>query len=127
MLTQEKVDRIVELLAEGRLSKRKIAAQVEVSRGVVCSIANGRRGQYGRQSTREVEQPSCAQRCPECGVRVYLPCVACQARDYRRRRKHALKHGGAGSLLARSDLAARRVIRVSAGQCCRCDAGLRVA
>lgn len=127
MLTQEQVDKIVEMLAEGRLSNRKIAAQLDVSRGVVCSIANGRRGHYGRQIARQPQQPPGAKRCPECGVRVYLPCVACQARDYRRRRVRPQTHSGVGQSLVRQPKPERQLIGVSAGQCSAADPRLRVA
>ena len=48
MLSLSLVEQIVDLLNEGELSQRRIAARVGVSRGTVASIASGRRGLFGR-------------------------------------------------------------------------------
>lgn len=85
MLPLAKVLEIQRLLGSTDLSCRKIAKQVEVSRGVVNAIANGTRGVHGREAERVTEELR-AERCGECGEMVYPPCVACRARDYRKRR-----------------------------------------
>ena len=94
MLTQSTVDRILSLLAEDQLSQRQIATQLGVSHGTVCNLANGLRGSHGKQ-------PPCFRpalppvgRCRQCGAKVYLPCVACQARDFRRRQLEARRQAG---------------------------------
>ncbi len=88
MLDQQVIDEIVRLLADDTLSHRKIAKQLGVSRAIVGSIASGRRGTFGRsnEAPTDDDMPQVA-RCPECGVRVFLPCVACRAREYSRRIK----------------------------------------
>jgi hypothetical protein len=86
MLPKSVVDEIVRLVAEGRLSLRQISKQVGVSRGTVQNIAGGRRP---RQRTTRAEidrESSVPARCPECGYLVYLPCVACRAENYARRK-----------------------------------------
>ncbi len=85
MLEQYVVNQILELLAEGGWSRRQIAKKVGVSRGSVNAIANGNRGHFGRQPMEGSDAGPQVARCPQCGVRVILPCVACRARDYRGR------------------------------------------
>lgn len=86
MLSQHTVDEIVRLLAQGELSRRRIARKVGASRGIVDAIANNRRGRHGRSEGRGAEMPAAPQRCPSCGASVYMPCIACQARGYFQRR-----------------------------------------
>jgi hypothetical protein len=88
MLAKSTVDAIVQLLQAGELSQRKIAARLGVSRGIVGSIASGRRGFYGREPDDDGElgpgmPRSPAVRCPHCGYRVYLPCLICRTREFR--------------------------------------------
>jgi len=85
MLDPETVTEIERLLAEDQLSQRAIARQLGVSRGTVGTIAAGRRPDYEamRRSRQERETPTPSgplRRCPECGARVQLPCVACHVR-----------------------------------------------
>ena len=75
------VDQIKRLLAEGKLSQRKIARQLGVSRGTVHAIARGKRPDY--QSRREDKDDWAAPsgppaRCPTCGGMVQMPCLACR-------------------------------------------------
>lgn len=115
MIPQDDIDRVVHLLGLGRLSQRQIAHRVGVSRGTVAAIADGRRGHHGRQQTNEAEAVR-AGRCPSCGVRVYLPCVACRAREFQRRTD---RRGGRPQ--------PHRVLRLAAAECYWDDAGPRVA
>lgn len=85
MLSQRTIAEISRLLTDTQLSHRKIAARLGVSRGSVDLIANKRRGLHGCCEDEPAEQLAPAVRCPTCGGRVYLPCVACQVRGYRRR------------------------------------------
>src|SRR4051812_42008774 len=48
MLPIALVNEIDQMVREGTLSHRKIAAHLGISRGVVSAIANGRRGLYGQ-------------------------------------------------------------------------------
>lgn len=84
MLTLEEVLEVKRLLDEGQLSRRSIAAAT----GSVNAIANGERGLHGADSHDDVEgeppRSMVAKRCPECGGRVFMPCVLCDARRYNR-------------------------------------------
>jgi hypothetical protein len=86
MLSTAIILEIDRLLKEGELSHRKIAARLNVSRGTISAIANGRRGLFGRDP--DVDWPARAHlspptRCRGCGYRVYMPCLICSARKYR--------------------------------------------
>ncbi|MBX7168449.1 MAG: helix-turn-helix domain-containing protein [Pirellulales bacterium] len=88
MLSPELVLEIRRLLAEGRLSQRKIAKQLGVSRATVGAIASGKRPDYAPRLPREDEplRPTGPpRRCPRCGGMVYLPCRLCQVRDIKQR------------------------------------------
>ena len=77
------------LLDEGRLSKRRIAEMLKVSRTTVSAIANRHRGLHGQEPTSErrpgIEFKPIPTRCPHCGGMVYAPCLLCEARAFRRR------------------------------------------
>jgi hypothetical protein len=99
MLPQAKIEEIEKLLAEGKLSQRRISALTGVSRAVVSQIALGARPDYvnRREQTDDSLQPTGEiERCPSCGAKVYMPCRLCYVRDradqetlsrYRRRAK----------------------------------------
>jgi hypothetical protein len=91
MLATALVEEIDRLLKEGRLSHRKIATQLGVSRGTVNAIANGQRGLHGKDAPTEGFAVSYAalppRRCPRCGYRIYVPCHICRTRDYRQRQQ----------------------------------------
>jgi hypothetical protein len=95
MLSTALVHEIDRLLREGGLSQRTIAARLGVSRGIVSAIANGRRGLYGKDSCdgtlRSLAPAAPPVRCPQCGYRVYPPCLVCEARDYQHNRNGAMK------------------------------------
>ena len=91
MLPLAVVEEIRRLVEEGVLSQRKIATKLNVSRGTVGAIANGKRGLYGSEP--DPENPEiCSlslppERCPGCGALVYMPCILCRARRYIQRRR----------------------------------------
>src|SRR5262245_33982284 len=91
MLAISVVEEIQRLLDEGKLSQRKIAARLGVSRGTVGAIANGQRGLYGREPGPDAAHPLAPlgppERCPRCGFLVYMPCMVCNTRDYRQRQR----------------------------------------
>src|SRR5262245_31831524 len=81
MIALGKVLETERLLAEGKLSYRKIARQVGISRATVGAIASGRRkGWYDRPTTDPLAPTGPPERCVGCGSRVYLPCRACHVR-----------------------------------------------
>jgi hypothetical protein len=95
MLSTTLVHEIDRLLQEGELSHRKIAARLSVSRGTIAAIASGRRGLYGREPDddgRSRASTAPAARCPECGFRVYMPCLICEARQLRADRRAVTAH-----------------------------------
>ncbi len=90
MLPLPIVEEIRRMLDE-RLSQRKIAEKLGVSRGTVGAIASGRRGLYGREPSAQHDHfdtlEFTAERCAGCGAMVYKPCLLCRARSYRRRQR----------------------------------------
>lgn len=88
MLPFAKVKEIRRLLDEGTLSQRKIASMLKVSRGIVGAIASGKRGLYGKEPKVDLpgipDEDQEPERCSSCGGTVYMPCVLCRAREYRR-------------------------------------------
>ena len=91
MLPLALVEEIRRLLNEGRLSQRKIALQLGVSRGTISAIASGRRGIHGREPSDDgshfPQTDLVPERCLGCGGMVYKPCLLCQTRAYARRRR----------------------------------------
>lgn len=86
MLRRATVLEVRRLLDEGRLSQRKIALRVGVSRATVGAIASGKRALHGSDDpVDDDEPPRDYVRCPGCGARVLLPCVSCAAQRFRRR------------------------------------------
>jgi len=88
MIEAALADEIRRLLAEGRLSQRKIALRTGVSRGTVNAIALGKRVLRNRRREAAEEFPPLdgpASRCPSCGAMVRMPCLACRLRAEQRR------------------------------------------
>ena len=85
MLAPSMVGEIRRLLADDKLSQRKIARRTGVSRGTIAAIAAGRRPDYERLRTARqddaFEPTGPLVRCPQCGGKVYLPCRLCHARE----------------------------------------------
>jgi hypothetical protein len=83
MLAESLVAHVAELLADGRISQRRIARLTGVSRGTVGAIARGRRPLDLRpkcadeESFRPLGPPA---RCRGCGGKVYMPCQLCRVR-----------------------------------------------
>jgi len=86
MLTPSIVKEIRRLLADGKLSQRKIARRMRVSRGTVVAIASGKRPDYqpvpqAGEDTHRDPPDGPLKRCPECGGMVYMPCRLCATRS----------------------------------------------
>jgi hypothetical protein len=84
MIELIKIKEAERLLAEGKLSFRKIALAVGISRATVGGIAAGKRPDYearqrARAAAREPLGPLA--RCPGCGGLVYTPCRLCSVRQ----------------------------------------------
>lgn len=83
MLAPSIVAKIRCLLAEDKLSQRKIAKLTGISRGTVGAIARGRRPDYQQRpkTNDESDRPSGPpQRCGTCGGMVHMPCRLCGLR-----------------------------------------------
>lgn len=94
MLASAKVKEVRRLLAEGKLSQRKIAEAVGVSRSIVSGIARGVRPDYEsrtRAQAAEFEPLGPIERCPSCGGKVYMPCRLCRVRKTKTRENARLR------------------------------------
>ena len=84
MLKDSVIKQIQMLVQQGHLSQRKIAKLLGVSRGTVQAVANGKRTEHDDKPSSKfwtipTGQP---QRCPLCGGRVRMPCLACQLYEF---------------------------------------------
>ena len=86
MLAPYIVAEIRRLLAEDRLSQRKIAQRLGVSRMTVYMIATGKRPDYEQRRSCDDEEPLTGppRRCPGCGGMVLQPCQLCRVRQLAR-------------------------------------------
>lgn len=94
MLAQAKVKEVELLLAEGKLSQRKIAKATGVSRGTVGAIASGRRPDYEeriRARAEELQPLGPVERCQTCGGRVHMPCRLCRVRKLKAQQEATLR------------------------------------
>jgi len=84
MLKPQIVLKILFLLKEKKFSQRKIAKMIGVSRGTVSAIALGKRKFMRFLSAREeanfISPRGPYRRCPTCGAKAKMPCLACQLR-----------------------------------------------
>jgi hypothetical protein len=83
MLAPDRVELAKRLLAEGRLSQRKIAAVTGMSRASITAIALERRTDRQRRPAELPEDDDLGPlaRCGGCGGLVHLPCRLCQLRS----------------------------------------------
>jgi hypothetical protein len=99
MLSQNIINCAVELLKDGALSKRAVAAKLGISRGTVFAIANGSHKSHGAAVSKcELpDQPDISmpiERCPTCRYLVFVPCLICRAREHQQMRLALQKPGG---------------------------------
>ncbi|MGA2032918.1 MAG: helix-turn-helix transcriptional regulator [Thermoguttaceae bacterium] len=90
MIATPIVEEIRGLLAEGRLSQRKIAQRLGISRGTVNAIAQGKRADRPSDQDWHGGFPYPAgvpQRCPGCGGLVQMPCLLCHIRALKGKRR----------------------------------------
>jgi hypothetical protein len=86
MLAESLVERVCQLLADGKLSQRQIALLTGVSRGIVGALARGVRPRGLRPKCADDDplRPSGPPaRCRGCGGMVYMPCQLCRVRAAR--------------------------------------------
>jgi hypothetical protein len=86
MVATTVVDQIRRMLQEGRLSQRRIASRIGVSRGTVNAIAQGKKplARYNGRHPSEngfIPPSGAPARCPGCGGRVQMPCLLCYIRS----------------------------------------------
>jgi len=85
MIAPRIVKEIRRLLNERRLSQRKIAELIGVSRGTVGAVASGKRPdrlqpRRAADYDESLKPSGPPRRCPSCGGMVYMPCRVCQTR-----------------------------------------------
>lgn len=82
MIDNAIIRKIQILVKQGRMSQRQIAKHTGVSRGTVQAVANGQRTEYSHSTSKSavtwVVPSGQPERCPQCGGRVRMPCLACQ-------------------------------------------------
>ena len=95
MISNKVVNEIRRLLKKKQYSQKMIALKMGVSCGTVNSIATGRRHDCSRRKNEGKNSESedgfmpptgLPQRCPRCGARVLMPCLACHVRALSARR-----------------------------------------
>ncbi len=88
MIAVTVVEEIRRMLGEGRLSQRKIASKIGVSRGTVSAIAQGKHVVVLKKQQSDqrgfIPPTGMPVRCPECGGLVQMPCLLCYIRTKRR-------------------------------------------
>ena len=94
MIATALVEEVRRMLREGRISQRKIARRLGVSRGTVNAIARGRRrddsaGGRGREEADFTPPTGLPRRCPGCGGLAQMPCLACYIRAKKEARQAA--------------------------------------
>jgi transcriptional regulator with XRE-family HTH domain len=81
MLLPAQVEEVRRLLAEGGRSQREIAKLTGVSRGTIGAIASGKRRDREPRPEEDFSlRHGPVVRCPECGGKVYSPCILCRTR-----------------------------------------------
>ena len=94
MISPETEQRIHQLLNAG-ISIRQIAGQLKVGRNQIAKMARGERPNYAElrrlKKLKRAQQFSVRKgppkRCPECGNKVFMPCVLCAAIAEQKKRK----------------------------------------
>lgn len=93
MISPETEQRIHQLLNAG-ISIRQIARQLKVGRNQIAKMARGERPNYAelrrlrklKRARQLAVRKGPPQRCPECGYKVFMPCVLCTARAKQKKR-----------------------------------------
>ncbi len=101
MLSTAQLDRIRQLLADGKLSQRTIARLTGVSRGTIGALAHGklrRREPRPREFDEPFDPAGLPVRCTGCGGMVIMPCLACRIRELRSQDEQTRKRSFTRSL-----------------------------
>jgi len=102
MLSGERVKEVKEMLASGLYSQRTISRLTGVSRVVIHRIATGKRKDKIERPREEWEEDWTGrpfQRCPHCGAKVQLPCLACIIRNVLQKSEPSVFRNPPGLLL----------------------------
>ena len=95
MISAATVNEVKRLLAQGDLSQRDVARIAGVGRSTVANIAAGRWvNRPAPHASDDVWLPrpnGSPMRCPTCGGRVYMPCLACHVRELKARRHRRMR------------------------------------
>jgi hypothetical protein len=86
MVSADVISEVRRLLAGGALSQRAISRQLGIPRGTVGAVAAGRRPDLLPRRGDELDEFAPRGpyvRCPTCGGKVQMPCVACRARGWK--------------------------------------------
>ena len=81
MIKNDIIQKILHLVDQDKMSQRKIAKQLGVSRGTVQAVVHGRRTEHNPSAMKVaswVVPSGPPKRCPHCGGLVQMPCLACQ-------------------------------------------------
>ena len=101
------------LLAEGTLSRRKIAALVGISRSTVSAIASGSYAERIARKQAPIDRSIVPRgplaRCRQCGGMVYMPCWACHVRELKEKEQEMQR-------AARRRVAPKSSSKVAAGR-----------
>lgn len=90
MIAAEVIEEVQRMLVTGKHSCREISRRTRVSRSTIERIAKGERLAHcptGDFAGTQIERSTVAERCPDCGGMVYLPCLPCDAKLFRERRQ----------------------------------------
>jgi len=100
------------------MSHRRIACRLGIARTTVQSVVSGRWAGYRRLDTSperllgDAGSGARLRRCPGCGRRVEMPCVACRAEQERRRLAQLRRSAAAAGLPAVFEAAVGRGVRL---------------
>lgn len=92
MIKKTQIDEILRLLNEGKISQRKIALRIGVSRTAVKAVFlktvhKSSVCEEKRKRDMIIHPSGKPIRCPHCGSLVKMPCLACQLKEIKDRRR----------------------------------------
>ncbi len=106
MLADSLITEIRKMLDSGAMSQREIARRLKVSRGTVGAVALGKR-KAAIERTATAARAAFKHprgmpiRCPSCGAKTQMPCLACYVRKFLASRKEEKRSVIGGQLSAK--------------------------